>query len=69
LIGRFDGNEIVVEADFVTVASFNTTVMGYASSQIYAADDQYYYMRPFPQALGRGYSLLKDPNLKARDDE
>jgi Protein of unknown function (DUF4238) len=69
LIGRFDGNEVSVEADLFTVSSFNTAVIGYASSQIYAADNQYYYMRPFPQAFGRGYMLVEDPNLKALDEE
>lgn len=69
LIGRFDGNEDVVEADVFTVGSYNSTVMGCASSQIYSADDQYRYMRPFPEPFGRGFSLLDDPNLRARDDE
>jgi Protein of unknown function (DUF4238) len=69
LIGRFDGQEDTVEADFLTVATYNNAVIGHASSQVYSADDQYYYMRKFPQPLGRGYSLLQDPNLKARDDE
>jgi Protein of unknown function (DUF4238) len=69
LIGRFEGDEDVVEADLFTVSSFNTTLIGYASSQVYSADNQYYYMRPFPQPFGRGYSLVEDPNLKALDDE
>jgi hypothetical protein len=69
LIGRFDGNEDVVEADIFTVGSFNSTVMGYAGRQIYSADDQFYYMRLFPQPFGRGYSLLDDPDLKSRDDD
>jgi hypothetical protein len=68
LMGRLEGNEDVVEVDRQTVASFNATVMGYAMKQIYAADDQYYYTRPAPQALGNRSTLLQDPNLKVRED-
>ena len=42
--------------------------MGYAMRQIYAADDQYHYTRPAPQALGSGSTLLEDLNLKVRED-
>ena len=38
----------------------------YAMKQIYAADDQYSYTRPAPQALGNGSTLLQDLNLKVR---
>jgi hypothetical protein len=68
LIGRLEGDEDVVEADLETVARFNATVMGYAMKQIYAVDDQYYYTRPAPHALGKGSTLLQDPNLKVRED-
>jgi len=57
-----------MEVDRQTVARFNATVMGYAMKQIYASDDQYYYTRPAPQALGNGSTLLQDPNLKVRED-
>jgi hypothetical protein len=68
LMGRLEGDEDVMEADRQTVASFNSAVMGYAMKQIYAADDQYYYTRPTPQALGNTSTLLQDPNLKVRED-
>ena len=42
--------------------------MGYAMKQIYAVNDQYYYTRPAPQALGKGSTLLQDPNLKVREE-
>jgi hypothetical protein len=42
--------------------------MGYAMKQIYAANDQYCYTRPAPQALGNASTLLQDPNLKVRED-
>jgi hypothetical protein len=67
LIGRMEGEEDVVEVDRHCVASFNATVMGFAMKQIYAADDQYYYTRPAPQTLGRGFTLLQDSNLKVRE--
>ena len=68
LMGRLEGAEDVMEVDRDTVAKFNATVMGYAMKQIYAADDQYHYMRPAPQALGNGSTLLEDRNLKVRED-
>lgn len=68
LIGRPEGDEDVMEVDRQTVATFNAAVMGYAMKQIYAADDQYYYARPAPHALGNGSTLLKDSNLKVRED-
>jgi hypothetical protein len=68
LIGRMEGEEDVMEVGRHCVASFNATVMGFAMKQIYAADDQYYYTRPAWQPLGRGLTLLQDPNLKVRED-
>jgi hypothetical protein len=68
LVGRLRGGEDMMEVDRETVASFNATVMDYAMKQIYAADDQYYYTRPAPQALGNGSTLLQDPNLKVGED-
>jgi Protein of unknown function (DUF4238)/Ribosomal protein L7/L12 dimerisation domain len=68
LMGRLEGDEDAMEVDRDTVAQFNATVMGYAMKQIYAADDQYHYTRPAPQALGNGSTLLQDPNLKVRED-
>ena len=68
LIGRLEGDEEVMEVDRQTVASFNAAVMGYAMKQICAADDQYYYTRPAPQAFGNVSTLLQDPNLKVRED-
>jgi hypothetical protein len=68
LIGRIEGEEDVIEVDRHSVASFNVSVMGYAMKQIYAADDQYFYTRPAPQALGRGLTLSQDPYLKVRED-
>jgi hypothetical protein len=68
LIGRLEGDEDVIEVDRHAVANFNATVMGYAMKQIYAVNDQYYYTRPAPQALGKGSTLLQDPNLKVRED-
>jgi hypothetical protein len=68
LVGRLEGDEDVLEVDRQTVANFNATVMGYAMKQIYAADDQYYYTRPVPQALGNVSTLLQDPHLKVRED-
>lgn len=56
----------MVEVDEKGVADFNATVMGYAVKQIYAEDDQYRYTRPPGKPLGKGCTLLQDPNLKVR---
>jgi Protein of unknown function (DUF4238) len=68
LIGRMEGDEDVIELDEKGVADFNATVMGYAMTQIYAADDQYRYTRPPGKALGKGCTLLQDSNLKVREE-
>jgi hypothetical protein len=67
LIGQLEGEEDVSELDEEGVADFNATVMGYAMKQIYAADDQYQYSRPQGKSLGKGCTLLQDPNLKVRE--
>jgi hypothetical protein len=67
LKGCLEGDEDVSEMDRDSVARFNVTVIGHAMKQIYAADDQYHYTRPAPQALGNGSTLLQDPNLKVRE--
>jgi hypothetical protein len=68
LVGRLEGDEDVIEVDRETVARFNATVMGYAMKQVYAANDQYQYTRPAPQAPRKWITLLQDPNLKVRED-
>jgi len=67
LVGRLEGEEDVVEVDKHAVASFNATVMGYAMSQIYAADDGFFYTRPAPQPLGTAATLLQDQSLKVQE--
>jgi hypothetical protein len=68
LIGRLQGEEDVIVVDQHNVASFNATTMGFAMKQIYAAGDQYPYARPAHYPIGRGATLLQDPNLKVRED-
>ncbi|MGQ0682530.1 DUF4238 domain-containing protein [Bradyrhizobium sp.] len=67
LIGRTEGDEDVIELNHEGVADFNSTVMGCAMKQIYAADDQYRYTRPAGKPLGKGCTLLQDPNLRVRE--
>lgn len=66
LIGRPEGDEDVVEVGRHSVASFNSTVIGYTKRQVYAADDEYRYTRPRPQTLGTGSTLLNDPRFGLR---
>jgi hypothetical protein len=67
LIGRREGEEDVIEVGKHCVASFNSNAIGYAKSQVYSADDQYYYTRAYPNGLGRGFTLLSDPNFRPRE--
>lgn len=67
-IGRREGAEDVLEINLHNVASFNATAMGFAMRQIYSADDQYYYARSSHFPIGRGFTLLKDPNFRVRED-
>lgn len=48
LIGRAEGEEDIIDVGKHCVASFNSNVIGNAKSQVYAADDQYYYIRSWP---------------------
>jgi Protein of unknown function (DUF4238) len=68
LVGRLEGEEDVIEAGKHTVASFNTSVMGYAMKQIYAANDGFLYTRPATQPLGTVATLLHDQSFKVRED-
>jgi hypothetical protein len=69
LIGRFEGEETELTAGLFTVASYNANIIGLAQRQIYARDNAYFYLRMFPEPLGRGATLLKDPKLKNLDIE
>jgi hypothetical protein len=67
LIGRLEGAEDVMEVGRHNVASFNATIIGFAMKQIYATDDQFYYTRSAHFPIGRGFTLLNDPNFKVRE--
>lgn len=67
LIGRLEGEEDTIEVDLHTVASVNSTVMGFAAKQIYSADDRFYYTRSPHEPMGRGFTLLQDSHFVARD--
>jgi hypothetical protein len=68
LLGRFEGEEKTLDADYFSVASINARVIGTARRQVYAPDSNYVYMRAFPQEMGKGATLLQDPNLANVDD-
>jgi hypothetical protein len=69
IIGRLDGKEDTVDVDKYEVARLNAIIMGYAMRQVYATDDQFYYTRPNPQPLGRGYELAEDPIFDVREEQ
>jgi hypothetical protein len=46
LIGSFEGDESVADADIFTAGNINTIVIGNAHKQVYAHDYSFNYMRP-----------------------
>jgi Protein of unknown function (DUF4238) len=60
LMGSFEGEEDVVEADIFTVGRINSVIISSAEKQVYAHDYSFNYMRPFPQAVGSGATLIQD---------
>jgi hypothetical protein len=65
LRGTFEGEENVVEADIFTVGGVNSFLIGNAEKQVYAHDYSFRYMRPFPQEIGSGATLIQDEKFLA----
>jgi hypothetical protein len=60
LMGSFEGEESVVEADLFTVGRINLAIISNARNQVYSKDHAFNYMRPFPQEIGSGATLSQD---------
>jgi hypothetical protein len=69
LLGSFEGQENVVEADMFMVGNLNSTVISNAEKQVYAHDYSFHYMRPFPQEIGSGATLIQDEQFLAAGKE
>jgi hypothetical protein len=69
LLGSFEGQENVVEADMFMVGNLNSTVISNAEKQVYAHDYSFHYMRPFPQEIGSGATLVQDEQFLAAGKE
>jgi Protein of unknown function (DUF4238) len=65
LRGSFEGEENMVEADIFTVGSINSIIISNAEKQVYAHDFSFNYMRPFPQEIGSGATLVQDERFLA----
>jgi Protein of unknown function (DUF4238) len=65
LRGTFEGEENVVDADIFTVASINSILISNAEKQIYAHDHSFNYLKPFPQEIGNGATLVQDEKFLA----
>jgi hypothetical protein len=65
LRGTFEGEEDVVEGDIFTVGSINSIVISNCNKQVYAHDHSFHFMRPLPQAIGSGATLLQDEQFLA----
>lgn len=58
LRGTFEGEENVVEADVFVVGTVNSILISNAEKQVYAHDYSFNYMKPFPEAIGTGATLI-----------
>jgi hypothetical protein len=67
IIGTFEGQGRVVEADDNTVAMINGNVIAPANRQIYARADDFVYVMPHNARTMRGSDLLNDPVAKQWD--
>jgi Protein of unknown function (DUF4238) len=65
LRGTFEGEENVVDADIFTVAGINRILICNAEKQVYAHDHSFKYLKPFPQEIGRGATLVQDEKFLA----
>jgi hypothetical protein len=66
LRGTFEGEENVVEADLFTVGRVNSLLVSNAEKQVYAHDYSFNYLRPFPQVIGSGATLVQDEKFLAQ---
>jgi Protein of unknown function (DUF4238) len=73
LMGSFEGEENVVEADLFTVGGINSIIISNARNQVYSRDHSFNYTRPFPQEIGSGATLNQDKTFlaagKPKDDK
>jgi hypothetical protein len=60
LVGRFEGEENKIEGDLFTVGRINSELISNARHQVYSKDHTFNYMRPFPQEIGSGSTLIQD---------
>jgi hypothetical protein len=65
LRGTFEGEENVIEADIFTVGTVNTILISNAEKQVYAHNYSFNYLKPFPQEIGRGATLVQDEKFLA----
>ena len=65
LRGTFEGEENVVDADIFTVAGINSILISNAEKQVYAHDNSFNYLKPFPQEIGKGATLVQDEKFLA----
>jgi len=54
----------VVDADIFTVGTVNSIIIDNAEKQVYAHDFSFNYMRPFPEEIGSGATLVQHTPLQ-----
>lgn len=65
LMGSFEGNEDMFEVDIFTVGRINSVIISNAAKQVYAHDYSFNYLRPFPEEIGSGATLVQDERFLA----
>ncbi|WP_316179276.1 DUF4238 domain-containing protein [Bradyrhizobium sp. SZCCHNRI1009] len=63
LLGRFEGEEDTIKGDLFTVGRINSEIISNTRNQVYSRDHKFNYMRPFPQEIGSGSTLIQDKNF------
>jgi len=65
LRGSFEGEENVADAGIFTVSTINSILISNVEKQIYAHDYSFKFMRPFPEEIGSGATLIQDEKFLA----
>jgi hypothetical protein len=69
LRGTFEGEESVIGGDIFAVGGINSVIISNAEKQVYAPNYTFNYMRPFPEKIGSGATLVQDERFLATGKE
>lgn len=69
LRGTFEGVEDLVETDIFGVGGINSVIISNAEKQVYAPNYSFNYMKPFPEEIGSGATLVQDERFLAAGEK